>query len=133
MAPGSLPPAKKRKTGRITHESSSPSVESIATLEATLTDAISEGTSLNPLADLLAIATDTGCEPDVTLKAIFALYRLFTLIIKKGLMRTGSDEEAVKAVRAWVNGRFTAFTDFLCGLLSDREQILRVRPLQVII
>ena len=136
MVVGSLPPTKKRKTDR--HSSSKQekltSSESIASLEALVTDAISKGASLNPLADLLLIAADDEGEADVVLKAVFALYRLFTLIFKKGLMVAGPEEEAAgKVVRTWVTARLSTFAEVLCGLLADEEAILRVCLLNILI
>lgn len=128
MALVSLPPAKRRKTARKDDEidAKSVSVDHVASLEAAVADAISKGASLNALADLLAVAADVEAEADSVLKAVFALYRLFTLILKKGYMTIGPEEEASRKVRTWIIARLATFAEVLCGLLADEETTLRV-------
>ncbi|KAH8106522.1 CBF-domain-containing protein [Phellopilus nigrolimitatus] len=115
------PPSKKQKTGS-------------SSAKAELTAALASNASLNPLADLLHIASSTS-DPNVALKAIFALYRLFTLCAQKGLLSAGANAQqqpARKAVRAWVAARLDAFADLLCALLKDDEKTLRTSSLKIL-
>jgi U3 small nucleolar RNA-associated protein 19 len=93
-------------------------------LENKLTEAISSNTSLNPLADLTALAASLH-EPHSVLKAIYACYRVFVLLISKGCLENSTDEEA-KVVRTWIFERLDEYVRFLCGLLQDEESLLRV-------
>ncbi|KAJ7069994.1 CBF/Mak21 family-domain-containing protein [Mycena amicta] len=125
-APSSLPPpAKKRKI-----QKDSDFVKSLQTLEEQLTAAATANASLNPLADLLELALGTEDAQD-TSKAIYALYRVFVVIISGGKLNTGGDE-AAKIVRAWIWERLNAYVDFLCGLLKDEEKVLRTSALQIL-
>jgi U3 small nucleolar RNA-associated protein 19 len=119
--PSSLPPQKKRKTV--------PSTSGVAVddLEQKLTTAISEGTSLNPLAELINFAS-TATDPVMTHKAIYALYRVSVLVIAANKLNGGKEEsDEARTVRAWISTRLSEFVDFLCGLLKDSEKALRVR------
>ena len=113
------PPNKKRKV-----KDDASFGTSIKRLEDELTRAISTNTSLNPLADLLDLAVR---QPDAqnTSKAIYALYRLFVLLITKNKLNSNSDEGA-KIVKAWLWERFNSYVEFLGGLLKDQEKALRV-------
>jgi U3 small nucleolar RNA-associated protein 19 len=116
----SLPPRKKQKTVL-----SSVEVE-IETLEQTLIDALTKGSSLNQLADLLVLAT-SAADPIITHKANYALYRLFVRIISAGKMRGNRQEnEAAKTVRRWLSEQFSVYVDFLCSLMKDDQAALRV-------
>ena len=118
--PPSLP-SKKRKT-RETDDT----VRTVQDLEKQLTFAVSNGSSLNPLADLLDIALVTE-NPAHLSKAIYALYRVFVVIITNGLLSGPDRTEEAKAVRAWLLERLHTFVDFLASLLKDEEPTLRVR------
>ena len=118
----SLPPTKKQKTKRTT----SASIETIQDLEKHLSAAIENDQSLNGLADLLHFASSTE-DIEVVLKAIYAFSRVFGLIIKKGLLRTLSESDERKKVRAWLLEKLDRYKDLLCGFLQDEEKILRVR------
>ena len=116
----SLRPTKKRKVSAKKHGS----LAHIQRLERLLLDAVSEGTSLNPLVDLLdaaAIAED----PHLLFKSIYSLYRVFASIIDTGMLVPTPDSDA-KAVRTWVWEKLNTFTDMLVGLMSDSENSLRV-------
>ena len=96
----------------------------IKELENKLTEAISSNLSLNPLADLTALATSLH-EPHSVLKAIYACYRVFVLLISKGCLESSTDEQA-KVVRTWIFERLDEYVRFICGLLQDEESLLRV-------
>ena len=112
------PPSKKRKIVRVDN------AQSIKKLEEELTAAVAENLSLNPLADLLALAYSVE-DPHDTSKAIYALYRVFVVIITNNKLGLGGDE-AAKVVKAWIWERLQAYVDFLGGLLQDEEKFLRV-------
>ena len=132
------PPNKKQKVSKSSKkaESSKNASQKVAELEKLISEALSGNASLNPLADLLQIAS--SAEDDAaTVKAIFALYRSFTLIFQKGILNRldkGVDEGAKsgrKAVRTWVTARLDAFTELLCELLQDEDKTIRVRDLLI--
>ncbi|KIM91722.1 hypothetical protein PILCRDRAFT_811012 [Piloderma croceum F 1598] len=124
------PPSKKRKTN------SSPSSNSIAiqiqSLESTLTNAVQSSASLNPLADLLDLAQTTVEAKDVS-KIIYALYRVFVVLIGSGKMSAeGQTSEKGKVVRAWLWERLGAYQDLLVGLMKDEDADLRISSLQIL-
>jgi len=112
------PPSKKRKFNQVEN------AQTIKQLEDKLTNAVTNNTSLNPLADLLTF-TQIIEDPHDTSKAIYALYRVFVVIIANGKLGLGGDEPA-KVVKAWIWERLQTFVDFLGGLLQDDEKFLRV-------
>ena len=113
------PPAKKRKTSKDDHATK------LKLLEEELTNAVAKNTSLNPLADLLSLAYDAE-DPHDTSKAIYALYRVFVIIISNNKLAVNGDE-AAKVVKAWIWERLQSYVDFLGSLLQDDEKFLRVR------
>ncbi|KAG6917036.1 hypothetical protein DXG01_004162, partial [Tephrocybe rancida] len=119
------PPNKKRKV-----QEDSKTSKSIQKLETELSHAVSTNSSLNPLADLLdlALATEHASE---TSKAIYALYRIFVLILSADKMGLGGDE-AAKVVKTWLWDRLNVYVDFLGGLLKDQEKTLRISALQIL-
>ena len=119
-ADSSLPPAKKRKLATKRRGD----LERIQRLEDLLLEAVSGGTSLNPLVDLLDATKDAG-DPHVLFKCIYALYRVFASITDTGMLVPTPDAGA-KIVRAWIWERFNVFTDMLVGLMNDSEKSLRV-------
>ena len=114
------PPTKRRKTQKDTSYS-----HNIKRLEADLHDSVNKNGSLNSLADLLGLAY-TVEDPHDTSKAIYALYRVFVVIISNKKLDSGGDE-ATKVVKAWIWERFQSYVDFLGSLLQDEEKFLRVR------
>lgn len=118
-APSLPPPSKKRKI-----QKDSQFAKSVQVLEEQLTSAAAANASLNPLADLLDLTFAAGDAQD-TSKAIYALYRVFVVIISGGKLGAGGDE-ASKVVKAWIWDRLNSYVDFLCGLLKDEEKLLRV-------
>ncbi|KAF9000720.1 CBF-domain-containing protein [Cyathus striatus] len=121
----SLPPTKKRKL-----QENSDRTQTIKKLEEELTAAVSNNASLNPLADLLELALNTK-DAQGTLKGIYALYRIFVVIIASDKLGLTGDA-AAKAVKAWLLERLNTFVEFLGGLLKDEEKILRTSALQIL-
>ncbi len=121
--PPSLP-SKKRKT----RETDDVARNTVQDLEKQLTTAVSSGSSLNPLADLLDIALESDLSLQLS-KAMYALYRVFVVIISNGLLSGPDRTEEAKAVRAWLLERLRTFVDLLTSLLKDEEASLKVRCL----
>jgi len=119
MAPRSLPPAKKRKTN-----CNSGPAEQIKFLENALIEAAHGNESLNALPDLLDILV-AMTDVELVSKAIYALYRIFVVLINGGKFGLGGDE-ASKLVKTWLLEQLNVYVDFLCGLLKDEEGTLRV-------
>jgi len=119
MAPRSLPPAKKRKTN-----CNSESAEQIKALENAVIEAAHGNESLNALPDLLGILV-AMTDAQLVSKAIYALYRIFVVLINGGKLDLGGDE-ASKLVKTWLLEQLNVYVDFLCGLLKDEERTLRV-------
>jgi U3 small nucleolar RNA-associated protein 19 len=97
---------------------------SIKELENKITESISSNTSLNSLADLTSLAASLD-EPHTVLKAIYACYRVFVLLISKGWLANPADERT-NVVRTWIFERLDEYVRLLCGLLQDEESLLRV-------
>lgn len=113
------PPSKKRKL----HQDSA-FTQSVVRLEADLTSAVSNNASLNSLADLLDLTLRSKNSQD-TSKAIYALYRVFVLVINSDKLGLSGDD-AAKVVKAWLWERLNAYVEYLGGLLKDEEKTLRV-------
>jgi len=118
VPPSSLSGSRKRIKLQDDHDSH------IKGLENKLTEAISSNASLNSLADLISLAASLH-EPRLVLKAIYACYRVFVLLVSKGCLENSTDEET-KVVRTWIFERLDEIVRFLCGLLQDEESLLRV-------
>ncbi|KAI0073253.1 CBF-domain-containing protein [Panus rudis PR-1116 ss-1] len=130
MAPRpSLPTSSKKR--KSTGEKSSDSLTAIQQLESQLTAAVSSKASLNPLADLLDIAQEAADVFTLT-KAIYALYRVFVVIITNGLLLSTPGSEETKAVRAWIHDRLHDFTQLLVGLMKDEDSTLRTSSLKIL-
>lgn len=125
MAPRSLPPAKKRKTN-----CNSESAEQIEALENAVIEAAHGNESLNALPDLLGILV-AMTDAQLVSKAIYALYRIFVVLINGGKLDLGGDE-ASKLVKTWLLEQLNVYVDFLCGLLKDEERTLRTSALQIL-
>jgi U3 small nucleolar RNA-associated protein 19 len=125
MAPrSSLPATKKRKLASDTHSDVDNGAH-IKLLEDQLIAAVASKSSLNPLSDLLDIAQGTA-DAQVLSKAIYALYRVFVVVISNGLLLTVAGNDETKAVRMWIQEKLDAYVDLLTGLLKDEEATLRV-------
>lgn len=125
MAPRSSLPSKKRKHASDAL-SSTDTTSTIETLEAQLIAAVSNKASLNPLADLLDIARN-AVDAQLLSKAVYALYRVFVVVITNGLLLNTAGSDETKAVRAWIQEKLRAYVDLLTGLLKDEESVLKVR------
>ncbi|KAK7057756.1 ribosome biogenesis protein Noc4 [Favolaschia claudopus] len=123
--PSLPPPSKKRKIGK-----DSEFTKSVKQLEDQLTVAATSNGSLNPLADLLELAFKADDAQD-TSKAIYALYRVFVIVINGGKLAPGGDA-AAKVVKTWLWERLHSYVDFLCGLLKDEENVLRTSAMQIL-
>ncbi|KAJ6557232.1 CBF/Mak21 family-domain-containing protein [Mycena vulgaris] len=123
--PSLPPPSKKRKI-----QKESEFTKSVERLEEQLTSAAAANASLNPLADLLDLAFTAG-EAQDTSKAIYALYRVFVVVLSTGKLGAG-DDEAAKVVKGWLWDRLNSYVDFLCSLLKDEEKLLRISSLQIL-
>jgi U3 small nucleolar RNA-associated protein 19 len=100
---------------------------SIKQFEDEINSAISNGSSLNALVDLISLVFDLK-DPHDSSKGIYALYRVFVSLILSGKLSPG-DDEAAKVVKAWLWEKLISYTDFLGGLLQDEEKVLRVNLL----
>ena len=98
--------------------------DDIKELETKLTESISSNASLNLLADLTSLAASLD-EPHSVLKAIYACYRVFVLLVSKGCLTNPTDEQTT-VVRTWIFERLNEYVRLLCGLLQDEESLLRV-------
>ena len=98
----------------------------IGDLESQLATAISHNGTLNPMVDLLQL-TFRSRYPDEVSHGIYALYRLFIMIITNGKWKlTGDVGEEGRVIRNWIWERLHDFSDFLTKLLQDEEKSLRV-------
>ena len=121
----SLPSSlKKRKIQdeKTSHNTSSARIQKI---EKDLVAAVASKSSLNPLADLLEITQDED-NVQVLTKAIYALYRVFVVVITSGLLSSANGDENSKAVRTWLQERLHEYVDLLIGFLKDEDATLRV-------
>ncbi|KAG1754382.1 CBF/Mak21 family-domain-containing protein [Suillus lakei] len=116
------PPTKRRKTAV---ESTS-----IKFLEAQLTSAVAENGTLNPLADLLMLAYGSSDTKEMS-KAVYSIYRVFVLIISRGMLVHGGDD-AAKLVRKWIWEKLESYVELLVGLLQDEEPALRKSSLEIL-
>ncbi|KAH9857744.1 CBF/Mak21 family-domain-containing protein [Lenzites betulinus] len=123
----SLPSSSKKRKARETDDT----VLTIQALEKQLTDAVSSGSSLNPLADLLELAQEADTAAHLS-KAIYALYRTFVLVVSRGLLSGPDASEEAKAVRTWLLDRLHAFVDLLTGSLQDEESSIRISALDIL-
>ncbi|KAI0788858.1 CBF/Mak21 family-domain-containing protein [Abortiporus biennis] len=130
MAPRSSLPSSHKKRKLDSEDTHNELLNNIRTLETDLTSAVSTKSSLNPLADLLDIAQKSS-DTALLSKAIYALYRVFVLIITNGLLSGGCIED-VKAVRTWISERLHEYVELLCGLLKDEDSSLRTSALQIL-
>ncbi|OSD02728.1 CBF-domain-containing protein [Trametes coccinea BRFM310] len=124
--PASLPSSSKKRKTR-----DDDTVRTIQDLEKQLTAAVNSGSSLNPLADLLDIALEAETAAQAS-KAIYALYRVFVVIITRNLLSGPDASEEAKAVRTWLLDRLHAYVDLLAGLLKDEEPTLKISALDIL-
>jgi len=118
MPPSSLPPAKRRKTHHIA---------TIEELENELTTAFRTTKSLNRLADLTILVSSLS-EPQELHNGIYALYRVFVLIIDAGnFVGAVEESEESKVVRSWLNELLGEYSEVLCRCLQHEQKPIRVR------
>ena len=123
--PSSLPASLKKRKFQDESSSQHAITNNIQKLEADLISAVSTKASLNPLADLLETAQSSS-KPQTLTKAVYALYRVFVVVITRGLLLSTSGDENSKVVRDWLQERLRSYVDLLVGLLKDEEVALRV-------
>lgn len=113
----SLPPKKRQKVSKD---------GDIRALETSISNAIRDGTSLNPFADLVDLACASS-DPKTVHSAIYATYRVTVQIAQSGKLngRRGASEET-ELIRKWLEAKVNDFTDLLAGLIGDEEKALRV-------
>lgn len=112
-------PSKKRKIQRDAEH-----VDRIQQLENEITSAVANNASLNLLTDLLRLLFSLE-DPLGSSKAIYALYRVFVIIITNGKLVFSGNNDA-KVVKDWIWEKLSKYTDFLGSLLQDEEKFLRV-------
>ena len=117
--PTSLPSRKRKASG------TDNVIQTIENLEKELSTAVSTGLSLNPLADLLDIALETESTLHLS-KALYSLYRVFVLVLSRGILSGPDRNQEARAVRTWLLERFNAFVELLAGTLKDEEMTLKV-------
>jgi len=117
MPASSLPPPTKRRKKK-------QNADIIKELEAEITTAVTNNTSLNSLLDLLNLSQETSLAADLS-KIIYSLYRIFIVIISSEKLSPGGSD-AAKQVRKWLWERLDTFVKLLVGLLQDEEPVLRV-------
>ncbi|KAL1734209.1 CBF/Mak21 family-domain-containing protein [Schizophyllum commune] len=123
--PSSLPPpSKKRKIQE------SQTIKEAQRLEQILTDAINTNTSLNPLADLVDLAASAKDARDVS-KTIYALYRVFVLLINEGKLEVDGTEAAA-AVKTWIREQMNRYVNVLGALFNHEEKTIRLSALQIL-
>lgn len=95
----------------------------IEALEAQLTRAFAESSSLNKLPELIALARSE--DPRIVYKAAFALYRVFAVALASPYYAPRASSETIQ-VRKWIEQRRTEFVKILGSLLFHQTPDLRV-------
>ncbi|KAJ3534709.1 hypothetical protein NM688_g7095 [Phlebia brevispora] len=131
MAPrSSLPTSSKKRKSNSDNASDSTSA-TIKSLEEQLIAAVSSKSSLNALADLLDI-TSNEADAQTVFKAIYALYRVFVVIITNGLLLNVSGTDETRTVREWLQEKLRSYVELLTGLLKDEESMLKTSSLKIL-
>ncbi|CAG7849953.1 Uncharacterized protein C1604.06c [Serendipita indica DSM 11827] len=114
-------PTKKRKI----QDSNAERTNNIQEIENSLQAAVSQGSSLNRLSDLLEIAEKNGEDPKVLHKALYALYRTFSLLISKNWFHSPqAPSEKAQIVRQWLFKRLDQYLGILFALLDHSEPLI---------
>jgi hypothetical protein len=103
--------------------------EEIEKIEKQLATALEASGSLNGIADLLAVASPVAKPPQLQHKAIYALYRTYTLLFntnKLDALRADPFEPA-QAVRQWLLQKLEQFLSLLVQQLYNPEPSISVR------
>ena len=125
MAPrSSLPPSSKKRKHADSSDEEKVTAK-VATIEAQLIKAATAKSSLNPLADLLDLALN-ATEAQILSKTIWALYRVFVVVITNDLLLNVAGSEESKAVRLWLQEKLNSYVKLLVGLMKDEEEVLKV-------
>ncbi len=128
MAPrSSLPTSSKKRKGDAVEDELYASIQQFE--EQLVAAASSSKSSLNPLADLLDIAVN-ATDAQALSKAVYALYRVFVVIITNGLLLNVAGNDEARAVRAWIQVKLNAYTRLLTGLLKDEDSTVKVRTIK---
>jgi U3 small nucleolar RNA-associated protein 19 len=118
------PPAKRRKVDPNDTQGDSQQIES---LEGDLKHAIENSSSLNALADLLKEATKNKMQPRLRHKAIYALYRVFSLLISTNWYHSSSrPSQKNQVIRKWLVERLDQYLELLSSLLEHTELTIAV-------
>lgn len=119
------PPSKRRKIDA--HETED-GFNQIEKLEQDLKTAIETSSSLNSLADLLKEAKKHKKQPQILHKAIYALYRIFSLLVSGNYYHSQSKpSEKELVVRRWLVERLDQYLDFISSLSEHNEPTISVR------
>jgi hypothetical protein len=118
------PPAKRRKVDPNDTQSDSQEIEK---LEGDLKHAIENSSSLNALADLLKEATKNKKQPQLLHKSIYALYRIFSLLISANWYHSSSrPNQKNLVIRKWLVERLDQYLELLSSLLDHTEPTISV-------
>ncbi|KAI0704327.1 ribosome biogenesis protein Noc4 [Cytidiella melzeri] len=132
MAPQSSLPSTTKKRKRGNHADTGKDLAKIAALETQLIEAATSKSSLNSLVDLLDTAYN-AVDQQVLAKAVWALYRVFVVVITSGLLLNCAGSDESRAVRAWLQERLNGYVKLLTGLMQDEETALRTSALRILL
>jgi hypothetical protein len=100
-------------------------------IEKQLATALEASGSLNGIVDLLALASPVTKPPQLQHKAIYALYRIYTLVFttkRLDVLRTDSSPPA-QAVRQWLLQKLEQFLALLTQQLHSPQPSISVRSI----
>ena len=124
---GMPPPTKRRK---LNPNDIGKELQHIESLERDLRLAIKNSSSLNALADLLKEATKNSKRPHLLHKAIYGLYRVFSLLISGSWFHsTSRPNEKQRVIRKWLVERLDQYLDLLASLVGHEEPTISVHIL----
>ncbi|KAI0091728.1 ribosome biogenesis protein Noc4 [Irpex rosettiformis] len=132
MAPRSSLPSSSKKRKHAGSSDEEKLLAKITTLEARLIDAVTSKSSLNPLADLLDVAYNT-LEAQALSKTIWALYRVFVVVISNDLLLNIVGSEESKVVRIWLQEKLNSYVKLLVGLMKDDDGTLKTSALKILL
>jgi len=104
-------------------------------IEKQLATALETSGSLNGIADLLTLASPVTKPPQLQHKAIYALYRSYTLVFttkRLDALRTDPSPPA-QAVRQWLLQKLEQFLSLLTQQLYNPEPSINVVPSHYVI
>ncbi|KIM21765.1 hypothetical protein M408DRAFT_300994 [Serendipita vermifera MAFF 305830] len=123
------PPSKRRKIDSDDEENGQKRIES---LEQELQTAIETSASLNSLADLLKVAKKNKKQPLMLHKAIYALYRVFSLLISANYYHSPSrPSEKELIVRRWLVERLDQYLELLASFSEHPEPAISQASTQI--